>query len=112
MLYSGNLAAARKEYDKLVGVRTPNQIDNAMKPWTGGNISGLKVTPQRPKPFTGSTKSEQAFVQSLTPEQLQTYQKAVAERAVFYQKFKEMLRTTKETEKEYTDAEVGLQKGN
>jgi hypothetical protein len=92
-LHSGDLAGARKEYDKLDGIRTPKQIDAAMKPWTGGNFNSqtFEVSPRHPKPFTGNPKTEREFLATLTPEQRQTYQKATAERAQQYRAFRNML---------------------
>lgn len=92
-LRSGDIGEARKEYDKVKTVRTPKQIDNAMKPWTGGNLNPrtLQVSPRNPKPFTGSAKTEKIFLKGLTPDQRTMYDKAVKERLEFYNTFKQML---------------------
>ena len=92
-LHTGDLSAARKEYDSILKIRTAEQVDNAMKPWTGGKLNretGM-VSEKKPKPFTGSSKTERQFLNSLTPDQRRTYLKATEERAKFYQTFRQML---------------------
>jgi hypothetical protein len=108
-LHNGDLKSARKEYDKISATRTPEQIDRAMKPWTGGTVNRttLAVSPRKPKPFTGSAAAEAKFVKQLTPDQKKTYQKALAERTAFYDTFQQMLKqpSTKSVD-EYGGVEV------
>lgn len=92
-LHNEDLKTARAEYDKIKQIRTPKQIDDAMKPWTGGNLNRqtLEVSPRHMKPFTGSAKVEKEFLKTLTADQREIYDRARAERVKFYETFRAML---------------------
>jgi hypothetical protein len=110
----GALKEGRQEYEELLKTKTQKQIDEAMKPWTGGTINRqtLNVSPRRPKPMTGSAKHESEFLATLTPAQREIYTKAKEEHALQYKTFQNMLRSTKgkPVANELTDAEVGIGK--
>lgn len=65
----------RWAYNKAIDQkRTPREIRNNYRNWATA-------------PFTGNNKNEQLFVQTLTPVEMQTYQKANEERRQLYAKF-------------------------
>lgn len=72
-----DLAAARKEYEKLKQSRNPTEIAQAMR---------------LNRPFTGSLASEARFKASLSPEQMKIYNAAIQERQNQYQKFLKAIR--------------------
>lgn len=71
-LNKDDLKAARREYDKLRQTRSQSLIHQSMR---------------HSRPFTGSLSSDIKFKNSLTPEQLKTYNLAIKERQDQYQKF-------------------------
>ncbi len=77
LLDAGDLAGARQEYDGL--------LKDGKVP---ANIEGRY---ERQAPFTGNQKREAKFLESLTPKQLELYDKARAEQTARNQAFKAML---------------------
>ncbi len=79
-LRRGNTQEIRQNLsDLLKSDHTPQQIENAIKPWSGQE--------RTPKPFTGSKKNEAQFISTLTSEQRAAYRKALIERMHEYQTF-------------------------
>lgn len=106
----GAMKESLAEYDRLLdtvapsGKRyTPEQIDNAMKPWTGGRLNKqtYQVTPRKAKTFTGSAAKEREFINTLTPEQKATYRRAYEDRVQFYKNFREMLKARPKATNEF-----------
>lgn len=90
----GDPASIRKEYEKLTPIRTPKQINAALKPWTGGTVNPqtFAVAPRHTKPFTGSRETEAKFIKSLTPDERETYNQAIEERKRLYQVFRNAIK--------------------
>lgn len=81
-LHKNDLGDFEKAYKQLLSEgKTDKDIDKLMRP-NGSDF--------RPKPFTGSYKTERLFVDSLTEPQRKIYEKAVEERRDLYSKFQNM----------------------
>lgn len=93
-LKMGDIAKAHTLYQSLLQSKTPEVIDRAMRPWSGGtfNPKTMTTTPRKVKPFSGSHKAEKAFLKTLTPSQLNVYNRARQEREQLYQTFLQMLK--------------------
>jgi hypothetical protein len=76
-LANGNMRSAEAAYTQLLETKKPEDIRKAMA---------------HPSPFTGSANMEAVFRSQLTPEQMQTYRAAIAERQELNKKFHDMLR--------------------
>lgn len=92
-LKRGAVKEAKQAYDDLINAdHKEGQIAAAMRPWTGGNVlKNGRVTPTNPKPFSGSSKHEAEFLDTLTPEQTKTAEAAYAERVRIFRVFQDML---------------------
>jgi len=87
LLEAGDFKAARKEYDALIAEgHTVIGIKQRYNATTGDHLA---------RPFSGSVEREKKFKTSLTPEQLQEYNRAVQMRKEREKAFKAMLQSAR-----------------
>jgi hypothetical protein len=84
----GDESEAKSLYDELRKSHKPQQIRKGMMPFTVVHTPETDTYTRHYKPFSGSKRTESAFIRSLTPTQRKTYEKARREQDEAWNKFR------------------------